>query len=79
MAKKQIKGVIPPMLTPFKANGDVDYDTHFFCPSARAFALPLPLPLVALACGLPYASLQPFRQFLAKSPLPSACTFVNIH
>ncbi|RPH52985.1 MAG: dihydrodipicolinate synthase family protein [Desulfobacteraceae bacterium] len=28
MAKKQIKGVIPPMLTPFKANGDVDYDRH---------------------------------------------------
>lgn len=28
MAKKQIKGVIPPMLTPFKANGDVDYDKH---------------------------------------------------
>ncbi len=28
MAKIQIKGVIPPMLTPFKANGDVDYDSH---------------------------------------------------
>jgi 4-hydroxy-2-oxoglutarate aldolase len=28
MAKRQIKGVIPPMLTPFKANGDVDYDSH---------------------------------------------------
>jgi len=28
MAKKQIKGVIPPMITPFKANGDVDYDKH---------------------------------------------------
>jgi len=28
MAKKQIKGVIPPMITPFKKNGDVDYDKH---------------------------------------------------
>ena len=28
MAKKQIKGVIPPMITSFKANGDVDYDKH---------------------------------------------------
>jgi 4-hydroxy-2-oxoglutarate aldolase len=28
MARRQIKGVIPPMLTPFKANGDVDYDSH---------------------------------------------------
>lgn len=28
MAKKQIKGVIPPMITPFKANGEVDYDKH---------------------------------------------------
>ncbi|MEW6674229.1 MAG: dihydrodipicolinate synthase family protein [Thermodesulfobacteriota bacterium] len=28
MAKKQIKGVIPPMITPFKANGAVDYDKH---------------------------------------------------
>jgi len=28
MAKKQIKGVIPPMITPFKKNGDVDYDMH---------------------------------------------------
>ena len=79
MAKKQIKGIIPPMLTPFKANGDVDYDKHIFCQSARIFALPLPLPLVALACGSPYASLRPFSQFPAKSPLPSACTFVNIH
>ena len=32
MAKKQIKGVIPPMLTPFKATGDVDYNKHIFCP-----------------------------------------------
>lgn len=28
MTKKQIKGVIPPMLAPFKANGGVDYDKH---------------------------------------------------
>jgi len=28
MAKRQIKGVIPPMITPFKENGDVDYDGH---------------------------------------------------
>jgi 4-hydroxy-2-oxoglutarate aldolase len=28
MAKKQIKGVIPPMITPFKENGEVDYDKH---------------------------------------------------
>ena len=28
MAKKQIKGVIPPMITPFKANGEMDYDKH---------------------------------------------------
>ena len=28
MAKKQIKGVIPPMITPFKKNGGVDYDKH---------------------------------------------------
>jgi 4-hydroxy-2-oxoglutarate aldolase len=28
MTKKQIKGVIPPMLTPFRANGDVDYKKH---------------------------------------------------
>lgn len=28
MAKRQIKGVIPPMITPFKENGDVDYDKH---------------------------------------------------
>jgi len=25
---KQIRGVIPPVLTPFKANGDVDYDAY---------------------------------------------------
>jgi len=28
MAKLQIKGVMPPMITPFKENGDVDYDMH---------------------------------------------------
>jgi 4-hydroxy-2-oxoglutarate aldolase len=28
MGKLQIKGVIPPMITPFKENGDVDYDAH---------------------------------------------------
>ena len=28
MAKMQIKGVIPPMITPFMENGDVDYDSH---------------------------------------------------
>ena len=28
MAKIDIKGVIPPMITPFKENGDVDYDKH---------------------------------------------------
>ncbi len=38
----------------------------------------LPLPLVVLACGSPYASLQPFRPFLTETPLPSANTFVNI-
>jgi hypothetical protein len=38
----------------------------------------LPLPLVALACGSPYASLQPFRPFLTETPLPSANTFVNV-
>jgi hypothetical protein len=37
--KKQIKGVIHPMIIPFKANGDVDYDKHIFCLSARTFAL----------------------------------------
>ena len=37
----------------------------------------LPLPLVALACGSPYASLQPFRPRLAATPLPSANTYVN--
>ena len=38
----------------------------------------LPLPLVTLACGSPYASLQPFRPFLTETPLPSANTFVNV-
>jgi len=38
----------------------------------------LPLPLVVLACGSPYASLQPFRPFLTETPLPSANTFVNV-
>ena len=38
----------------------------------------LPLPLVTLACGSPYASLQPFRRSLAVPPLPSANTFVNV-
>ena len=28
MAKLQIEGVIPPMITPFTENGDVDYDKH---------------------------------------------------
>jgi len=28
MAKMEIKGVIPPMITPFKENGDVDFDKH---------------------------------------------------
>lgn len=28
MGKLQIKGVIPPMITPFKENGAVDYDAH---------------------------------------------------
>jgi len=28
MAKQQIKGVIPPMITPFKEDGAVDYDKH---------------------------------------------------
>ncbi len=26
MSKLQLKGVLPPMITPFKENGDVDYD-----------------------------------------------------
>ena len=25
MQKQQIEGILPPMITPFKANGDVDY------------------------------------------------------
>jgi hypothetical protein len=37
----------------------------------------LPLPLVALACGSPYASLQPFRPSLTETPLPSASIYVN--
>ena len=37
----------------------------------------LPLPLVALACGSPYASLQPFRPRLAAIPLPSAIIYAN--
>jgi len=37
----------------------------------------LSLPLVTLACGSPYASLQPFRPFLTETPLPSSNTFVN--
>jgi 4-hydroxy-2-oxoglutarate aldolase len=28
MSKMQIKGVIPPMITPFKENGDLDLDAH---------------------------------------------------
>ena len=28
MSKLQIKGVIPPMITPFTENGDLDYDSH---------------------------------------------------
>jgi 4-hydroxy-2-oxoglutarate aldolase len=28
MIDQRIKGVIPPMITPFKENGDVDYDKH---------------------------------------------------
>lgn len=28
MAKVRLKGVIPPMMTPFKGNEDVDYDAH---------------------------------------------------
>ncbi|MBW1697387.1 MAG: dihydrodipicolinate synthase family protein [Deltaproteobacteria bacterium] len=28
MAKQQIKGVIPPMITPFREDGAVDYDSH---------------------------------------------------
>ena len=26
----KIKGVIPPMITPFAENGDVDYDKHVY-------------------------------------------------
>ena len=26
MSKMKIKGVLPPMITPFTENGDVDYD-----------------------------------------------------
>lgn len=28
MAYFEIKGVIPPMMTPFRETGDVDYDSH---------------------------------------------------
>ncbi len=28
MGKLGIRGVIPPMITPFKENGDVDYEMH---------------------------------------------------
>jgi len=38
----------------------------------------LPFPLVALSCGSPYASLQPFIPFFTETPLPSANTFVNV-
>ena len=38
----------------------------------------LSLPLVTLACGSPYASLQPFRPFLKETPLPSSNTFVSV-
>ena len=30
MILKHIKGVIPPIMTPFRENGDVDYDGHLF-------------------------------------------------
>jgi 4-hydroxy-2-oxoglutarate aldolase len=30
MAKLQFKGVLPPMITPFKENGDVDYDAYSY-------------------------------------------------
>ena len=30
MISKRVKGVIPPILTPFKENGEVDYDAHVF-------------------------------------------------
>ncbi|HDG98231.1 MAG TPA: dihydrodipicolinate synthase family protein [Desulfobacterales bacterium] len=30
MLKRPIKGVIPPILTPFKDNGDVDFEAHIF-------------------------------------------------
>jgi hypothetical protein len=38
----------------------------------------LPLPLVALACGSPCASLQPFRPFLTETPLPSANVYIRV-
>jgi hypothetical protein len=43
-----------------------------------ALHLGLPPPLVPLALGSPYASLQPFRPFLAETPSPLANTFVNV-
>lgn len=30
MSKLQLKGVLPPMITPFKENGDVDYDAFIY-------------------------------------------------
>jgi 4-hydroxy-2-oxoglutarate aldolase len=30
MGKLQLKGVLPPMITPFKENGDVDYDAYSY-------------------------------------------------
>jgi 4-hydroxy-2-oxoglutarate aldolase len=30
MSKLQLKGVLPPMVTPFKENGDVDYDSFIY-------------------------------------------------
>ena len=30
MSKLQLKGVLPPMITPFKENGDVDYDAYSY-------------------------------------------------
>ena len=30
MSKLQLNGVLPPMITPFKENGDVDYDAFSY-------------------------------------------------
>jgi len=30
MLKRPIKGIIPPILTPFKENGDIDFEAHIF-------------------------------------------------